>query len=58
MGNERFLNQIFEDFPGTESIFVWIRICIKVQSGSGTVRNFSQAWIQIRIKMIRISHTA
>ena len=31
---------------------------IKVRPGSGSVTNFLTSWIRIRIKMIRIRHTA
>ena len=41
MGYEVFLNQ---NFPCTESFFVWIRIRIKVRAGSGTI--FFSSWIR------------
>ena len=69
MGYERLKKSNFEDYPGTKSLIAWIRIRIvfawiqiririKVRSGSGSVTNFVRPWIRIRIKMIRIRHTA
>ena len=40
---QRFLKSIF--FPGTESLFAWLRIRIR--------NKFFTSWIRIRIKMIR-----
>ena len=58
MGYEGFFISNLKVFPGTEFFFACIRTRIKVRSGSGSVTNFFRSWIQIRIKMIRIRHTA
>ena len=57
MGYERFFSSNYLYFTVIEFFFAWIRICI-VLLGSGSVTHFFRSWIRIRIKIIRIRHTA